>query len=113
MTSYPPPALPTAAIAGAASRQDLLGLYRTAPAITAQAGQHHSVDSGLAKLHKLGFQVRQSSPGHWLVSPAGQSTAIHLYGSAELCRFTQGPAQRYARKTPHDSPAPEHDKEPT
>lgn len=113
MTTYPPPALPTTAITGGASRKDLLGLYRPALTITTRTGQRHSVESGLAKLHKMGFQVRQASPGHWLASPAGQSTAIHLYGSAELCRFTQGPAQRYARQTPHNSQAPDHDKEST
>ncbi|MEX0603813.1 MAG: hypothetical protein WD623_15780 [Marinobacter sp.] len=93
-------------------RNDLLGL----------AGDHLAkpVSPGKAtiKLASLGFAVEQPGPDRWVLSKAGATLRVYLYGHAELSAFANRRALAYAcgfdhpdtcqptLETRHDKPCP-------
>ncbi|SDX20617.1 hypothetical protein [Marinobacter mobilis] len=95
MTSFEPRLSPPDLPAPSADRKDVLGVSRGALSGAAFAAANGCVEQDLQQLHTLGFQVSQPGPRHWVLTPSGAPTVIHLYGATELARFVETRAQQY------------------
>lgn len=55
-----------------------------------------SVESNLAELHRLGFEITDMGRHRWVLRRSGQPTTINLYGATELALFVHKRATQYA-----------------
>lgn len=94
MTSYQPGVTPPELSEPSADRKDVLGISDLSAAVFAHTGS--GVEHHLQQLRSLGFEICQGGPRHWVVTPSGTPTLIHLYGATELALFVEKRAQQYA-----------------
>lgn len=73
-----------------ASRKDLLGVGHN-PGLTPM-----TANAAGTWLHGLGFESRQVSPGHWIVTHSKALPELHFYSVSELGQFAAYRAHRYA-----------------
>ncbi|MGQ7275955.1 hypothetical protein [Marinobacter sp. V034] len=74
------------ALASTRARNDLFDLYNRCGIDDTPAPATRQMH--LNQLLNWGFRVNAVAPDHWVLTPPGSSSLLHLYGEQELARYT-------------------------